>query len=188
MKIFSFIVVALLLFSVSSFAGDTVLGLNVGTAITSFEGQTESASSFSFGAHLGKEVLPILETGLEFNMLASPWEFKGTSIAGETTVKISQTIIGAYAKVNIPLVVVNPYARAGIGYYMGNIEATAAGQTGKQDFKGAVGFNLGAGVNTFMGIYAELVYHIVSRTLDVEGAEAVGYNNIMINAGYNFSF
>ena len=46
------------------------------------------------------------------------------------------------------------------------------------------GFNIGAGVKTLPGVYAEFIYHIVSRKADWEGAESMGANNWGIHVGY----
>jgi hypothetical protein len=187
MKIFSLTLILVLFAAFSVNAGDMVFGLNAGSAVTSFEGQTDAATSISFGAHVGNKVLPILETGLEFNMLASPWEFEADFLGQKMTQKVSQTLVGAYAKVAIPLVVVNPYVRAGIGYYMGNLEFSLNDYSEKADFKGAIGYSVGAGADLLLGFYAEVMYHIVSRELDLEDAgDAADFNNLMINVGYNF--
>ena len=192
MKSFVLILSLVLMLSVSGFAGEKFLGVKAGLASTSFEEQTEAASSLAIGVTLGTKVAPIIETGLEFSMLTSPWEFEETEFDYKMTARFTQTMVGVYAKVDLPLAVINPYVRAGLGYYMGKmeVEQSAFGTTesGSEDFKGAIGYNLGAGVTTFLGIYAEVVFHIVSRELDVDGAEAFGANNVHINAGYQFVF
>ena len=192
MKSLSVVLSLVLMLSFSAMAGEKILGVKAGLANTAFEDQEEAAGSLAIGATLGMKVAPIIETGLEFNMLTSPWEFEEKIDVSTYTMRVSQTMIGVYAKVDLPLAILNPYVRAGLGYYMGKMEMEAQEfgetQSGEENFKGAIGYNLGAGVNTFLGIYAEVIYHIVERELDVDGVEAFGANNVHINVGYQFVF
>jgi opacity protein-like surface antigen len=155
--------------------------------ISSFENQESSASGLGLGANLDFTALPILDVGVEFDYMASPFEFKETVLGTEVTSKISQTLIGVVGKLYFPMVVVDPYIRAGVGYYMGNFKTEAEGQTlVDEKFKSKIGFNAGAGVSLLMGLYGEVVYHIVTREVDLEGAESFGYNYWAINVGYAF--
>lgn len=159
-----------------------VLGVQAGYNNSAFEDQESAASTFSGGVILGTDIAPIVDLGLEYNMLFSSFEFDQAG----TTAKISQNLIGVWARwYFIPLPTLSPYIRGGVGYYSGKVELSG-NQTGEADFKSAVGFNVGAGVDMPMGLYGEFVYHIVSRELDVSGATSMGYNNWAINVGYSF--
>ena len=79
-----------------------------------------------------------------------------------------------------PMIVVSPYVRVGAGMYTGGWEQ---GEW-DGDYDSAIGFNIGAGVKTLPGIYAEFIYHIVKRKGDWEGAESMGANNWGIHVGY----
>jgi len=181
-----------LIMAVSGFAGEKVLGLNAGISNSAFEDQTEAASTLSFGASFGNKFAGLFEGGVEFNMLASPYELVNKTDHYKETLSITQTMVGVYAKVNIPLVIVNPYIKGGLGYYMGSMEYKLEewGDTDKteKDFKGALGYNVGAGVETFLGIYGEVMFHIVERELDVEDAVSAAFNNVAVNVGYRFEF
>ena len=54
------------------------------------------------------------------------------------------------------------------------------------DLKSTVGFNIGAGIRTMIGLYGEFRYNIVSMEADLEGAESAGANSWMLVAGYRF--
>lgn len=170
----------------------SALGLKVGYLATAFEDQDEAAQSLGFGVSYSAKKLELFDAGLEFNMLASPWEFTDKSEFYTQKYTFTQTMIGLFVKVDIPLVVLTPYVRAGLGYYMGKVEAeiSEGGQTmsAENDMKGALGYNLGAGVETFLGIYAEVIFHIVEREIDVKDTEPFGANNVAANIGYRIEF
>jgi hypothetical protein len=97
-------------------------------------------------------------------------------------------MIGAYLKVDIPLVIIEPYVKGGIGYYMGKMTVNAGDLSEDYDFKGAMGYSVGAGVDIFLGLYGEVVYHMVEHEFkDIEG-DPFKYNNFALNVGWKFSF
>ena len=111
--------------------------------------------------------------------------------------QISQLYFGGLAKLRIGSGAgIHPYARAGAGLYTGDAKKEYSDEAKlidpsledeKEDFKSAFGFNLGGGieidVSTNTGIFAELVYHMVNRELDMEGAEKKNMGSIVIYAG-----
>ena len=165
------------------------IGIQGGMASSSFEDQGSAASTFALGANFVFDMVPIVDVGAEFNTLLSPFEFEQEAFGQKITAKISQTYFGAFARFYpLPLPAIKPYVRAGVGYYSGKAELEGGGQSGSVDYKGTLGFNVGAGVKAIMGLYGEFVYHIVSRELDVDSAESAGSNNWMIMVGYSFEF
>lgn len=183
------IIYTLLIVFVFAFMGSAQsIGVYGGYLSSAFEDQDEAASAIELGASFVLDALPILEAGVEFNTLVSPFEFE-TDVLGTTyTTKFKQTMFGVFAKYNISLPALTPYVRGGVGYYSGTIEAEGGGQSGETDFKNALGFNIGAGVDTFTGLYGEFIYHIVSKELDVDNApDAAGANYWGIRVGYTIS-
>ena len=172
-----------MLFVIASLGqAQVIFGIQAGYTSSAFEDQESAASTFSGGAIIGTDIMPMIDVGLEYNLLLSPFEFE----AAGTTAKISQNLLGLWARwYFIPLPAASPYLRGGVGFYSGKTEFSG-NITGDVDFKSAVGFNIGAGVDLPMGLYGEFVYHIVSRELDVEGAESGGANNWAISVGYSF--
>jgi hypothetical protein len=104
-----------------------------------------------------------------------------------TEVKFSQSFYGAYVRWYVlPLPAITPYLRGGAAYYSGKWS-----NGGDLDMKGSIGFNIGAGVDFLMGLYGEVVYHIVSLEPDIENlpadaAGSKGYNSIQVTVGYSF--
>jgi hypothetical protein len=154
------------------------VGIQIGYAQSVFEDHESKSGAIPLGVTVGTSCIPGLEVGGEFNTLLSPFvlDVKDLDIDFEPT----QTIIGVYGKYFYPLPGVSPYGRLGVGYYTGSWdEGEYSG-----DYEGAVGFSVGVGATTMIGIYGEFVYHIVSRKGDWEGAESMGANNWGIHAGY----
>ena len=60
------------------------------------------------------------------------------------------------------------------------------------DFKSAFGFNIGAGTDfsiaKTVALFAEFVFHLVSRTPDIQGAQSGGANNWAVQLGAQFGF
>jgi len=147
--------------------------------------------------------------GAEVNYAVSPFTFemKGDVGNGEQTLadfKINQTVIGALVKVKFGKSNINPFIRLGGGAYMGGAEIQYTDeiksfyqqQTGETladeetDVKTAFGFNVGAGadfkIGTSSAIFAEFVYHIVTREPDEANAESIDANNWAIQVGGQF--
>lgn len=182
MRIFTFVLVLILALTVGSMAQ---VGVQAGYLMSAFEDQDEAASAFELGANYGFPVADNFVAGPEFSILVSPFEFESEVLGTTYTSKFTQTIIGAFGKYIIDAKGFTPYVKAAVGYYMGKLEAEGGGGSGEEDFKGAIGFSVGGGVQSEMGLYGEFVYRIVSRELDVDNAESFGANNWGIIVGYS---
>jgi hypothetical protein len=174
-------VLVVLVMSVAGIA-QIVAGVQLGYAQSAYEDHDSKSGAFPLGITVGTDILPMIEVGGEFNMLLTPFvlDVEGMDDDFEAT----QNIIGVYGKYFFPMPTFSPYARLGIGYYTGSWEE---GQW-DGDFDSAVGFSIGAGAKTLMGIYGEFVYHIMSRKGDWEDAKTYGANNWGIHLGYQMEF
>jgi len=165
----------------------------VGYGQSAFEDQEDAAGYVPIGVQGLYELSPGLNIGLEINIAAVPftWTVEGYDDAEQ---KITQTIIGALGKYEIGQGNIRPHVRGGLGMYMGKLDVTDWPLLGDYDesYKSAIGFNFGGGVTADWGMdkfwLAEFVYHIVSRELDVEGAESGGANNWAIQLGAGMKF
>ena len=186
MKIFTLTIMSILLISTIGMAQS--IGVFGGYLNSSFEEQDDAASAIELGASFVFDALPILDAGAEYTMTVSPFEFEESDpFFGDIKLKLNSSMFGVFARYNLPLPALTPYIRVGAGYYSGSVEAEALGQSGEEDFSSALGFNVGAGINTFTGLNAEFVYHIVKRELDQQGAVSAGYNYWGLRIGYYFS-
>jgi opacity protein-like surface antigen len=185
MKYFAFSVISILL--ISTFGMAQSIGLFAGYLNSAFEDQTDAAGGFELGATFVLDALPVIEAGAEYSTTVSPFEFESEFLGQKVTSKFSNSMFGVYGKFNISVPAFTPYIRAGAGYYSGSVEVEVGGQSGTTDFKNTLGFNVGAGIETFTGFYAEFVYHLVSKELDVEDAASAGANYWGLRAGYLFS-
>jgi hypothetical protein len=178
----------------ASLSAQKVLRLHGTYAITDFEEEitTEPAKTFGFGASIGGKFASLFEVGVEFNMLAKPWEYDITDdYFGSLNAEYTNMMAGAYFQVDIPLVIIEPYARAGAGYYMGKMTLDYMDASNDYDFAGVFGYNLGAGIDLFGFLYAEVVYHFVDQKFKDEelmGDDTFRYNHIAANAGVKFTF
>jgi len=180
----TFFIILVLCFSQVSQA-QLFFGVKGGLAASQFEDQEEAASNFVAGAAIGTDVMPMLDLGIEYEMLVSPFEMD--FIPG-SSMKIKQSMVGVFGKLYplpVDLEIVDPYVRAGVGYYMGNLEVE---NVGDKDFKGAVGFNAGVGTDTILGLYVEAVFHIIKREFDDddETIDLGGMNYLTVMVGFNF--
>lgn len=189
MKIFTLSILSILL--ISTFGMAQSIGVFGGYLNSAFEDQTDAAGAIELGGTFVLDALPILEAGAEFSTTISPFEFEGVEPFTNTkfTSKFNTTMFGVYGKYNLPLPALTPYFRVGAGYYSGSFDVEALGETVTTDFKSALGINVGAGIETFTGLFAEFVYHIVSREVDdpLFSGTTVGYNYWGLRAGYLFS-
>jgi hypothetical protein len=186
MKTFTLSVLIVLV--LSTFGMSQSIGVFGGYLNSSFDDQEDAAGAIELGASFVIDALPILDAGAEYTMTVSPFEFEGSDpFIGDFKTKLNSSMFGVYARYNLPLPALTPYVRVGAGYYSGSIEVEALGQTGEEDFSSALGFNVGAGINTFTGLNAEFVYHLVKRELDQQGAVSAGYNYWGLRVGYYFS-
>ncbi len=169
-----------------------VIGIQGGIQVSDFEDQETPSNGVGLGVSIGFNPIPMIETGVEYQMLLTPFTDELEAFGAKYTNEISQNLLGAYVRVKLPLVIINPYAKVGAGMYMGKMKQTVEvggdKETDEADFKSAFGFNAAVGMEFLLGIYAEAAYHMVDRQLDVEGAEAFGANNIAVNVGWRFGF
>lgn len=184
---------ALALTTVGASAQTTLLGF-VGYGQSAFEDQDDAAGYIPVGAEILVEMSSGLSVGAEVNYAVVPFtwevEYAGTKL-GET--KISQMVIGGLARFEMGQGSLRPHVRGGAGLYMGKAKyEPEQGTDTEEDFKNAIGFNVGGGITADFGEskiwLAEFVYHIVSRELDVEGAESGGANNWAIHLGAGMKF
>ncbi len=183
------VVITLLGLSSLSFAQSGIsIGLHSGLLLSAFEDQEKSGTAIPLGANVGLYVAENIQIGAEFSFLVSSFEAEFEEFQGQPTnpydLEVTQTAIGAFGRYILPTSGVKSYIKAGIGMYMGEAEASG-GVVGEEDFESAFGFNIGGGIKTAMGIYAEFVFHIVSRELDVAGVSSQGYNNWGFLVGYD---
>ncbi len=177
MELFKKVSLFLLVTAIAGMAQISI-GVQAGYSVPDFEEHTAKSGGIPLGITVGTTIIPMLEVGAEVNMLVTPFVFDVEY--GTDDFEVNQTIFGVYGKYFIPLQVVDPYARLGIGYY------TGGWKEGSYDgnYDGAIGFSLGIGANTMFGVYGEFVYHTVSRKGDWAGAKSAGANNWGIHVGY----
>ncbi len=183
------------------------IGAFAGYGMSAFENQDEGAGYLPLGiqAYYSLEKLKFgsLNFGLEFNYAVSPFTFEAKDANSGQKLwesKLNQLVIAALIKVKFLKKNINPFIRLGAGLYTGNQdnEFTDLGKQYLQQnnlqpveetkFKSAFGFNIGAGADYKVGktgaVFFEFVYHIVSRAVDVEGAQSSGLNNWAVQAGF----
>ena len=199
----------LALFLISGTAYSQSIGAFVGYGASAFDDADldGNAGYIPVGAHILFGVA-VFEIGAEINYAAVPFTFESQDEdidmkKGE--LKMGQLYYGVLAKFKIGSGGgIWPYIRGGAGMYTGSLKAEFSdeynkylenlygqkGENQEQDFKSAFGFNVGAGAEIDFsnnnGLFAELVYHIVDRELDVEGAESFKANNWAIHVGFHF--
>jgi len=178
MKFFKISVLLIMVTAAVSMA-QIAVGVQAGYANPAFEKHDAAGGAIPIGIQVGTNFLPVIEVGGEVSMTVKPFVMEEEGAPDDF--EVTQTIVGVYGKYHLPMPAITPYGKVGVGYYLGGWDQ---GDWGDGDFDGAVGFSVGAGVNTLMGIYGEFVYHIVSRKGDWEGAKSYGYNNWGIHAGY----
>ena len=182
----TFFVILVLCFSQVSQA-QLFFGVKGGLAASQFTDQEEAASNIVAGATIGTDIMPMLDLGIEYEMLISPFKFEYAFGGEDYTTEISQSMIGVYGKLYplpVSIEIVDPYIRAGAGYYMGKIKD---GLLGEADFKKTMGFNVGIGTDTIIGLSVEAVLHLVDREVDSDDplfsnivAEKMNYLTVMV--------
>ncbi len=187
--------VVIVLAAIFLFAGlsqaQVYIGVQGGMGFSSFEDQDKGATAIPLGVTIGTDLLPIIDVGAEANFLVSPYKFDNVDpiLLTTTESEFTQNFYGVYVRWYVlPLPVITPYIRGGAAYYSGKWKSDDSDDT---NVKGSMGFNIGAGVDFLMGLYGEVVYHIVSHELDMENlpselSGSKGYNSIQVTVGYNF--
>ncbi len=184
MKFKLLIVIGSLLMSVSVYGQSkfTVAAL-AGYGLSAFENQESSAGTIPLGVQLGYQVTPSLEAGAEVNLALGGYQFQDEFDEFDMTTTFNQTIIGAFGKYYFGQGNFKPFARVGLGYYLGDAKVEIEDESESVDIDPAIGFNIGAGLINHKGIFAEFTYHIVSRK---SYGESFGMNNWSVMIGYKF--
>ncbi len=190
-------------YGVSSFDKELVSGVDLGDA----------AGYLPVGVQVGYSLTGLSFGSLsflgEFNYSAVPFTYETFGDIGNGEIKtseimVSQTFIGAVFKMKFGTSFFNPFIRLGGGAYLGSVNQEftqdvkdyleqfgATIEDADIDFKTAFGFNIGAGtdirIGQVTGLFGEFVYHIVSRELDIDGAESNSANNWAILVGFQIS-
>lgn len=180
------------------------IGAFVGYGQSAFGDDVEEQANYiPVGAQLLFGTGGNFEIGAEVSYAVVPFAFSMGEDVGD--MKVGQLYYGAMAKFKFGTGGgVWPYVRAGAGLYTGSLEYDFTDEINEFgfedveiDFKSAFGFNVGAGAEINLsgnnGLFAELVYHIVDRELDIaeedladgESAKMTG-NNFAIQVGFKF--
>jgi hypothetical protein len=174
-------------------SAQTKLAAFVGYGQSAFEDQDDAAGYIPLGIQGLLELSPGMSVGAEINFAVVPftWTYEDFE---DAEVRITQTIISALAKYEIGQGDLRPHVCGGLGIYMGKIEYTDHPLWGdaEEDFKSAIGFNIGGGITADWGYdrfwLAEFVYHIVEREEDVDNGDSFGANNWAIQLGAGMKF
>ena len=186
-KVTMFLLVALFLVS-GLFAQENKFTVSAvgGYAMSAFEDQDDAAGALPVGVLVGYKLKPNLVVGGELNMALGGFSWELEQAGYKITSTANQTLIGAFGKYYFSEGQYVPYGKVGVGMYTGDGEAKVEyqGQSQKETIKidSAIGFNVGGGVLLpDKGIFAEFVYHIVSREAS---GESSGMNYWAIQVGY----
>lgn len=171
------------------------IGINSGVLFSKFEKNILEISieknkiAIPVGGYFGMQVSENMEVGVEFSTLGLPFRRKVNEFDENVTISLKQTMFGGYTRIFFPSESVVPYIRAGAGYYTGSLEGSGGGNSFETNFKGGVGFNLGAGIGTASGLYLEFIYHIVTHKFDSNdfADTEFGYNSLGGQIGWSFA-
>jgi hypothetical protein len=169
---------ALILATAVSAQQNLTLSVYAGYSLSAFENQGSSAGTIPLGVSLGFKAAPELEVGGEFFYPLGGYQFELAEFDVKTTTTFNQMMVGAFGKYLLGSGNTKPFLKAGIGYYMGDAKVEMTGypsQTAK--IKGAVGFNVGGGIQTESGMSIGFTYNIVTR-------EEMGMNTWGVMVGY----
>jgi len=155
------------------------LSVFTGYSLTAFEDQESSAGTIPVGLSAGFKVQPALEVGGEFFYPIGGYSFEeGDEDFGKITYTFNQMMAGVYGKYLLGSGNLKPFLKAGVGYYMGNVKGETEGLPEVDvDMDAAVGFNVGAGIESPNGLFAGFTYNIVTR-------EDAGMNTYAVTVGY----
>jgi opacity protein-like surface antigen len=168
---------------------------------TIFEGESISQTGY-FPAGVNIEFGTGMFTfGVEANYSVMPFnfDFERESLG---KIEITQLIAGGFVKVRFRnRREINPYIRAGVGYYGGKAKQTyteefkqtnAGAEDSEYDFSAAIGVNGGIGMDFPIShtsyFYFEGIYHFIKRKYDLPDAKSFQANNIAFFLGYTHIF
>jgi hypothetical protein len=149
-----------------------------GYSLSAFEHQNATVESIPLGLSLGFKAIPAMEFGVEFFYPIGGYQFELEESDVKITTTYNQMMAGGYGKYVLGSGNTHPFLKAGIGYYMGDTKIDVEGgesDTSKMD--GAIGFNIGGGIQMQSGLSLGFTYNIVTR-------EKAGMNTWAILAGY----
>lgn len=139
-----------------------------GYTMTAYENQDESAGTLPIGASIGYMVSSNFEIGANLTFALGGFSFI-EEVAGAThTITVTHLVAGVNGKYYLPLQGIKPYLKAGAGYFSGHanyeVETTGGSTTDTiYGIDGNIGFTVGAGIITKIGIFVGFDYNIVSR-------------------------
>jgi hypothetical protein len=134
---------------------------------------------------------PRARAGLELSYSVIPFAFDDRQGLDQATEKVSQLLVGSFIQYTLTQSVVSPYVRGGAGLYLGQWVIDYRDDGGiadsEYDFKPAFGFNAGVGIiGDWAGerfLFLEFIYHLVSRELDISGAQRYDAGNLAVQLG-----
>jgi hypothetical protein len=180
MKTRTGLVVALLTFlAVAGFARQNLkVTLYTGYTLSAFEGQESAAGTLPLAISIGAKANPALEVGGEFVYPLGGYQFELQGLAAKVTTTINQMMAGAYGKYLLSAGPTKPFLKAGVGYYFGDTKSEIeGGESGTYKVDGAIGFNVGGGIQFRRGLSLGFTYNIVTR-------EDAGMNTWAVLVGY----
>jgi hypothetical protein len=181
MKTERILIAIIVLFTAAAFAqNDISLAPYAGYTMSLFEEQDKSVGAPLLGFMLGYEVFPGVEAGGELNYAIGGFAFERESEdLGMVKQTWEQLMIGAYGKFTINASFLKPYAKVGVGYYVGDFTVEEGGDKISLEWDNGIGFRFGGGILFDIGIFAEFDYNIVTRS-------NFGMNTWAILAGVQF--
>jgi hypothetical protein len=169
---------AVVLFAVAGFAQQNMMvSLFTGYTMSAFEFQESAAGTIPLAASIGFKAAPALEIGGEFFYPLGGYQFESGSGDEKITVTYNQMLAGAFGKYSLGQGATKPFLKAGVGYYFGNGKFEGGGESHDMEIKGAIGFNVGGGIQMDSGLSLGFTYNIVTR-------DEVGLNCWAATIGY----
>ena len=190
MKKVGLILAISVLFVLPCIAKDNVsVSAYTGYTMTAYEDQDESSGTLSIGAAIGYMVSSNFEIGVNFTTALGGFSFINEVMGATHTITVTHIVAGVHGKYYLPLEGIKPYLKAGAGYFAGHanyeVETTGVSTTDTIiGIDGNIGFTVGAGIITKVGIFVGFDYNIVSRKW--EGSDdSAGMNTWAVLLGYH---
>lgn len=158
------------------------VGIYSGYAVSLIDRQPDYSSSLPIGIFAAYQILPYLETGIELNALAFPFE----SSEGPERAELTQYYSAFFGKVSFDLGNIHPFVRLGLGYYFGKYEGFENDQAREIDFtSGTLGAFYAAGLEFMDKYYFELMLHNLEHEME---EESFSTSSAVFNIGYQYRF